>query len=94
MGSNEFAYIEVSPAERQKLFMRKLGQCQIMFDFNDPAKDLRGKEIKRQALQELLEYVATGRGVITDMLYPDVIRMVSDLGGMDHSEWPLIHIYA
>ncbi|CDS07977.1 hypothetical protein LRAMOSA01926 [Lichtheimia ramosa] len=66
---------QVAPAERQKLFMRKLGQCQIMFDFNDPAKDLRGKEIKRQALQELLEYVATGRGVITDMLYPDVIRM-------------------
>ena len=47
-----------------------------MFDFNDPSFDLRGKEIKRQALQEMLEYVATTRGVITDSLYPDVIRMV------------------
>lgn len=48
-----------------------------MFDFNDPAKDLKGKEIKRQALQDLLEYVATTRRVITDTIYPDVIRMVN-----------------
>lgn len=48
-----------------------------MFDFNDPSCDLAGKEIKRQTLQEMLEYVATTRGVLTDILYPDVIRMVS-----------------
>ncbi|KAG2225715.1 hypothetical protein INT45_011383, partial [Circinella minor] len=68
-------FSEVAPAQRQQLFLRKLSQCQIMFDFNDPSFDLRGKEIKRQALQEMLEYVATTRGVITDSLYPDVIRM-------------------
>lgn len=64
------------PGQRQQLFVRKLVQCQTMFDFNDPSCDLRGKEIKRQALQEMLEYVATTRNVITDQIYPDVIRMV------------------
>ncbi|KAL1930987.1 hypothetical protein VTP01DRAFT_10124 [Rhizomucor pusillus] len=66
---------EVPPGQRQQLFVRKLVQCQTMFDFNDPSCDLRGKEIKRQALQEMLEYVATTRNVITDQIYPDVIRM-------------------
>lgn len=68
---------EVPPMQRHELFSLKLSQCQIMFDFNDPAKDLKGKEIKRQALQDLLEYVATTRRVITDTIYPDVIRMVN-----------------
>ncbi|KAI9312429.1 phosphatase 2A regulatory B subunit-domain-containing protein [Dichotomocladium elegans] len=66
---------EVTPAQRPQLFSRKLAQCQTMFDFNDPSSDLRGKEIKRQALQDLVEYVATARGVITDPLYPDIVRM-------------------
>ncbi|KAG0175989.1 hypothetical protein DFQ29_006712 [Apophysomyces sp. BC1021] len=47
----------------------------VLFDFNDASSDLKGKEIKRQALQEMLEYVATTRGTITDPIYPDVIRM-------------------
>ncbi|ORY97639.1 phosphatase 2A regulatory B subunit-domain-containing protein [Syncephalastrum racemosum] len=68
-------FSEVPPTQRPQLFLRKLAQCQIMFDFNDPSCDLAGKEIKRQTLQEMLEYVATTRGVLTDILYPDVIRM-------------------
>lgn len=64
------------PSKRQELFVIKLIQCQVLFDFNDPSSDLRNKEIKRQELQEMLEYVATSRGAISDMIYPDVIRMV------------------
>jgi serine/threonine-protein phosphatase 2A regulatory subunit B' len=66
----------VPPSKRQELFVRKLVQCQVLFDFNDPSSDLRNKDIKRQELQEMLEYVGTSRGAITDMIYPDVIRMV------------------
>lgn len=55
--------------------MLKLQQCQVLFDFNDPSSELRNKEIKRQELQEMLEYVATSRGAISDLIYPDVIRM-------------------
>jgi serine/threonine-protein phosphatase 2A regulatory subunit B' len=68
--------IDVPPNKRQELFIIKLQQCQILFDFNDPSSDLRNKEIKRQELQEMLEYVATSRGAISDLIYPDVIRMV------------------
>lgn len=64
-------------SKRQELFVIKLIQCQVLFDFNDPSSDLRNKEIKRQELQEMLEYVATTRGAISDMIYPDVIRMVT-----------------
>ncbi|KAI9310582.1 serine/threonine-protein phosphatase 2A regulatory subunit delta isoform [Dichotomocladium elegans] len=66
---------EVAPAQRYQLLLRKLSQCQVMFDFNDPASNLASKEIKRKALQDMVEYVATTRKVITDSLYPDVIRM-------------------
>lgn len=58
------------------MFIRKLIQCQVLFDFTDPSSDLKNKEIKRQELQEMLEYVATVRGAITDAVYPDVVRMV------------------
>ncbi|GAA5796557.1 Serine/threonine-protein phosphatase 2A 56 kDa regulatory subunit gamma isoform [Helicostylum pulchrum] len=66
---------DVPQSKRQELFVIKLIQCQVLFDFNDPSSDLRNKEIKRQELQEMLEYVATSRGAISDMIYPDVIRM-------------------
>ncbi|KAL7322077.1 serine/threonine-protein phosphatase 2A 56 kDa regulatory subunit delta isoform [Mucor circinelloides] len=66
---------DVPPSKRQELFILKLQQCQVLFDFNDPSSELRNKEIKRQELQEMLEYVATSRGAISDLIYPDVIRM-------------------
>ncbi|KAI8981012.1 protein phosphatase 2A regulatory B subunit [Pilobolus umbonatus] len=68
---------EVTPAKRSELFMRKLVQCQVIFDFNDPKSDMKGKEIKRQALQDMLEYVATTKGAITDIVYADVVKMFS-----------------
>ena len=43
---------EVPPNRRQELFMQKLDQCNIIFDFNDPSADMKSKEIKRLALHE------------------------------------------
>ncbi|KAI9484069.1 MAG: phosphatase 2A regulatory B subunit-domain-containing protein [Benjaminiella poitrasii] len=68
---------EVPPAKRTDLFLKKLAQCQVLFDFSDPSSDLNGKEIKRQALQDMLEYVATTKGAITDVVYPSVVKMFS-----------------
>lgn len=65
------------PAEQEELFIRKLQQCCVAFDFMDPVADLRGKEIKRTTLNELVEYISTGRGVLTEPVYPEVIKMVS-----------------
>lgn len=66
---------EVAPIERQELFLRKIGQCSVVFDFNDASSELKGKEIKRQTLTEILDYITNNRGVITEPVYPEVVNM-------------------
>jgi serine/threonine-protein phosphatase 2A regulatory subunit B' len=66
---------EVPPNRRQDLFMQKIDQCNVIFDFNDAAGDMKSKEIKRLALHELLDYVANNRQVITEAMYPRVVDM-------------------
>lgn len=63
-------------AELHDLFCKKLQQCCVLFDFLDCVADLKGKEIKRAALNELVESVATSRGVLIEPLYPEAIKMV------------------
>lgn len=64
-------------SEVESLFIKKLRQCCVVFDFMDPVADLKGKEIKRATLNELLEYIIMGKGVFTEPVYPEIIRMVS-----------------
>ncbi|KAK1718411.1 protein phosphatase 2A regulatory B subunit [Colletotrichum lupini] len=66
---------EVPPNRRQELFMQKIDQCNVIFDFNDASGDMKSKEIKRLALHELLDYVANNRQVITEPMYPRVVEM-------------------
>jgi serine/threonine-protein phosphatase 2A regulatory subunit B' len=68
---------EVPPNKREDLFMQKIDQCNIIFDFNDASGDMKSKEIKRLALHELLDYVANNRQVITEKMYPRVVEMFS-----------------
>lgn len=65
--------------ERDELFIQKIRQCGVVFEFAvDPLVDLKFKEIKRSALNELIDFVTTNRGVINDSIYPEVMRMFSD----------------
>lgn len=64
--------------EQEELFIRKLRQCCVSFDFMDPVADMKGKEIKRAALNDLSTYITHGRGVLTEAVYPEIIRMVSN----------------
>ncbi|KAG7269175.1 hypothetical protein CRUP_016047 [Coryphaenoides rupestris] len=66
-------------AELHDLFCKKLQQCGVLFDFLDCVADLKGKEIKRAALNELVESVATSRGVLIEPLYPEAIKMLLGL---------------
>ncbi|KKA28613.1 hypothetical protein TD95_005107 [Thielaviopsis punctulata] len=66
---------DVPPNRRQDLFMQKIDQCNVIFDFNDSTGDMKSKEIKRLALHELLDYVANNRQVITEPMYPKVVEM-------------------
>ncbi|EDO14434.1 hypothetical protein Kpol_206p2 [Vanderwaltozyma polyspora DSM 70294] len=66
---------DVSPEERLALFLAKVDQCYVMFDFNDPSFDIQGKEIKRITLQELIEFIVTNRFTYTNEMYAHVITM-------------------
>ncbi|XP_065168427.1 serine/threonine-protein phosphatase 2A 56 kDa regulatory subunit gamma isoform-like isoform X3 [Atheta coriaria] len=67
---------ECSPTEREELFIKKLRQCCVLFDFaSDPLSDLKWKEIKRTALQEMVEFVMMQKGVITESIYPEAVNM-------------------
>ena len=63
--------------EKEDIFIQKIRQCCTMFDFViDPLSDLKWKEVKRAALNEIVEYVTHNRGVITDAIYPETVKMV------------------
>lgn len=68
-------FSEVPPSERSLLFIRKLHQCRVLFDFNDASSELRGKQVKAQTLHEMLEYITNQCGVITENIYPEVVGM-------------------
>ncbi|XP_071038240.1 serine/threonine-protein phosphatase 2A 56 kDa regulatory subunit delta isoform isoform X3 [Parasteatoda tepidariorum] len=64
--------------EWEELFIQKLRQCCVLFDFaTDPLSDLKYKEVKRAALNEMLDYIFTQRGVITEAIYPEIVHMFS-----------------
>lgn len=69
---------DAAPQERQDLFVKKLQQCCNVFDFMDPVSDLRGKEVKRGTLNELVDYITSERGVLTEPVYPEIVRMVAN----------------
>lgn len=70
-------FLDAQPNEWEELFIQKLRQCCVLFDFaTDPLSDLKYKEVKRAALNEMLEYIFTQRGVITEAIYPEIVHMV------------------
>lgn len=68
---------EVPLQEKQPLFVRKLQLCAFTFDFADPVKDLKEKEVKRQTLIEIVDYVSNGPQRFNDAVADDVIAMIS-----------------
>ena len=72
-------WLDIRAEERNELFVRKLQQCKVVFDFNDASAELQGKQVKAQTLHEMLEYITQNRGVVTEQIYPEVVNMVSTL---------------
>lgn len=67
---------EIPPHLRGDLLIQKLRQCMVICDFSDPSSELNEKEIKRQTLQELLEYVGNNLGVLTsEAPYPEIVKL-------------------
>lgn len=63
--------------EREELFVQKLRQCCVLFDFvSDPLSDLKYKEVKRAGLNEMVEYITHNSDVVTECIYPEAVIMV------------------
>ncbi|KAK8561097.1 hypothetical protein V6N13_149724 [Hibiscus sabdariffa] len=71
------AFKDVPASGRQNLFIKKLNLCCVVFDFTDPTKNLKEKEIKRQTLLELVEYVTSANGKFSDAVLQEIVKMVS-----------------
>ncbi|XP_047459086.1 serine/threonine-protein phosphatase 2A 56 kDa regulatory subunit delta isoform isoform X2 [Mugil cephalus] len=64
--------------EREELFVQKLRQCCVLFDFiSDPLSDLKYKEVKRAGLNEMVEYITHNSDVVTECIYPEAVVMFS-----------------
>ncbi|RRT60125.1 hypothetical protein B296_00035590 [Ensete ventricosum] len=71
------SFKDVTSSEKQSLFMRKLDLCCVVFDFTDPAKNLKEKDIKRQTLLELVDYVTSASGKFPENVMQESTKMVS-----------------
>eukprot|EP00514_Thraustochytrium_sp_LLF1b_P003709 CAMPEP_0184517434 /NCGR_PEP_ID=MMETSP0198_2-20121128/5556_1 /TAXON_ID=1112570 /ORGANISM="Thraustochytrium sp., Strain LLF1b" /LENGTH=478 /DNA_ID=CAMNT_0026907813 /DNA_START=330 /DNA_END=1766 /DNA_ORIENTATION=- len=71
---------DVPAQEHVRLFRLKLGLCQVRFNFEDPGSDQMGKDLKRNTLLELIDYVNSDRGqkiFTAPGVMEDCISMVS-----------------
>ena len=70
---------DTSLSKREILFKQKLALCSVIFNFDNPASNKRGKELKRMTLLEIVDYVNSpgGQKIFTENVMPDVIAMVS-----------------
>ncbi|KAG0451384.1 hypothetical protein HPP92_013783 [Vanilla planifolia] len=67
---------DVPVPERQSLFLRKLQICSVVFEFSESLKFAREKETKRQTLAELVDFIQSGSGRLSEVVQEELIRMI------------------
>lgn len=65
------------PKERETRFIAKCRACCYLLDLSDPNRDVLAKELKRSTLQELSDLLRSMRGLLSELLYPEVIHLVA-----------------
>jgi len=71
------AFKDVVASEKQNLFVKKVNLCCAVYDFTDPTKNLKEKEVKRQTLMELVDYVTSANGKFSEVVMQEITKMVS-----------------
>lgn len=71
------SFRDVPSSEKQNLLIKKLNMCCVVFDFVDPTKNLKEKDIKRQTLLELVDYITSANGKFTELVMQEITKMVS-----------------
>lgn len=72
-----YILVDIPPADHQELLIKKLQECCVVFNFEDPTSDVSSKEIKRAFLSELVDYIRANRNVLNESVYQPIVSMVS-----------------
>lgn len=68
--------IDISESQWPKLFGKKISHCEHIFDFSMPLFDIRNKELKATALNEILLMVTEHSSGLGEQQYQEIIIMV------------------
>ncbi|KAL9384741.1 hypothetical protein Peur_021751 [Populus x canadensis] len=71
------SFRDVPNSEKPNLFIKKVNMCCVVFDFSDPSKNLKEKDIKRQTLLELVDYISTVTSKFNEMAMQEITKMVA-----------------
>ncbi|KYR01800.1 protein phosphatase 2A regulatory subunit [Tieghemostelium lacteum] len=72
------SFEEVTPEERQTLFLLKLKQCCYVFDFcGDANSDLQSKSIKQEALLQCVHFLLSNQEALHEKIYEALFDMVA-----------------
>ncbi|KAH9292088.1 hypothetical protein KI387_042726 [Taxus chinensis] len=72
------AFREVLASERLNLFIKKVNLCSHLFDFSDPTKNAREKDIKRQTLLELVDFIQSGSNKLNETAQEELAKMITE----------------
>ncbi|KAM7271101.1 hypothetical protein ACFE04_030315 [Oxalis oulophora] len=68
---------DVPVSEKQSLFIGKLNLCCVVFDFGDLSKNVKEKDVKKQTLVELVDYISSANSKFNELAMYEVTKMVS-----------------
>ncbi|KAG5551708.1 hypothetical protein RHGRI_009953 [Rhododendron griersonianum] len=71
------SFRDVPSSEKPNLFIKKLRMCCLVFDFSDPSKNLKEKDVKRQALLELVDYISSVTSKFNEVTMQEITKMVA-----------------
>ncbi|XP_062186995.1 serine/threonine protein phosphatase 2A 57 kDa regulatory subunit B' theta isoform-like [Phragmites australis] len=71
------SFKDVPNAEKQSLLFKKLNLCCTLFDFTDPTKNIKEKEIKKQMLLEIVDYIVSANGKFPEIVVEAITKMIS-----------------
>ncbi|XP_052199951.1 serine/threonine protein phosphatase 2A 57 kDa regulatory subunit B' kappa isoform-like [Diospyros lotus] len=69
------SFKDISNSEKQNLFISKLNLCCSVYDFNNSGKNCEEKDVKRQTLVELVDFVASGSAKFNEQAIASTCKM-------------------
>ncbi|GJS51701.1 serine/threonine protein phosphatase 2A 59 kDa regulatory subunit B' gamma isoform-like protein [Tanacetum coccineum] len=71
------SFRDASSSEKHSLFIKKMNMCCVVFDFSDPLRSSKEKDVKKQTLLELVEYVSSVSSKFNEVTLLEITKMVS-----------------